>query len=303
MTAILSYRGRAIDAQELGFIRELIARKPQTSRRALSIELCKVWNWSQPNGTPCDAVCRGLLLELHRAGHIELPPPRWNSHHPYARRKPPTVEVDATLLDEPLGKLGAIEFCQVRRTREESLVNALIEQYHYLGYRQPVGEHLKYLVTAGERPIACFCWSSAARHLAPRDEYIGWSQTARKANIRFVAYQSRFLILPWVRVPHLASHLLGRMSRQLSDDWQRVYAHPIYFTETFVDTERNPGTCYRAANWIPLGLTKGRGKDAPTRTQNRSLKLALGYPLVRDFRQRLGRCEGEDAQQKQAANR
>lgn len=166
-------------------------------------------------------------------------------------------------------------------------------RYHYLGAARPVGEHLKYLVTTEERPIACMCWSSAPRHLGPRDAYIGWSQAARKANIRFIAYQTRFLILPWVRVPHLASHLLGRMSRQLSRDWQQVYAHPIYFTETFVDPERNPGTWYRAANWIALGLTKGRGKDDQTNQPNRSLKLLFGYPLLRDFRRRL--CLLEEA--------
>jgi len=186
-----------------------------------------------------------------------------------------------------LRELGPIEIRQVRRTPEEEVVNGLVQQCHYLGYSQPVGEHLKYLVTAQGRPIACFCWSSAPRHLAPRDRHIGWSAAARKANIRLVAYQTRFLIVPWVRVPHLASHLLGRMGRQLSRDWEQVYAHPIYFTETFVDPERNRGTCYRAANWTALGLTKGRGKDAPTRAQNRSLKLLFAHPLVHDFRERL----------------
>jgi hypothetical protein len=131
--------------------------------------------------------------------------------------------------------------------------------------------------------------SSAPRHLGPRDQHLGWSAEARKKNIRFVAYQTRFLILPWVRVPHLASHLLGRMARQLSADWQRVYAHPIHFTETFVDTERNQGTCYRAANWTELGLTTGRGKADLTHTPNRSLKRIFGYPLVPDYRERLAR--------------
>jgi hypothetical protein len=146
---------------------------------------------------------------------------------------------------------------------------------------------LKYLVRAGGRPIGCFCWSSAPRHLGLRDRYIGWSASARKANIRFVAYQTRFLILPWVRVPHLASHLLGRMSRQLSSDWEKVYAHPIYFTETFVEPERFRGTCYRAANWVELGLTQGRGNNAPTRLATRPLKQLFVLPLVRDFRARL----------------
>lgn len=288
MHVVLRHRGREVTLEDVEFIRALIDQRPNVTRRGLSLELCKAWGWVQPNGAPRDGVCRGLLLALHRAGHIELPAPQWTSAKPpWARRTPPPVEVDTTPLDAPLRALGPVEIRQVRRTSEEKLVNGLVEQHHYLGYRQPVGEHLKHLVTAKGRPVACFCWSSAPRHLAPRDQHIGWSQAVRKANIRLLAYQTRFLILPWVRVPHLASHLLGRMSRQLSSDWQRVYAHPIYFTETFVDPERNRGTCYRAANWTALGLTKGRGKDAPTQEPNRSLKLLFGYPLVRDFRERL----------------
>jgi len=287
MDAVLRYRGREVTDEDVGFVRQLIAQWPQASRRALSIEVCKEWGWKQANGELRDGVCRGLLLALHRAGHIELPAPRHKSPNPSLRLKPPVIEVPATPVQTPLSEIMPVQIRQVRRTPDEALVNSLIEQHHYLGYTTPVGEHLKYLVTAQGQPIACFCWSSAPRHLAPRDQHIGWSQLQRKQKIRFVAYQSRFLILPWVRVPHLASHLLGRMSRQLSSDWERVYAHPIYFTETFVDTERNRGTCYRAANWTHLGLTKGRGKDDQTNKQNRSLKHVFGYPLVRDFRRRL----------------
>jgi len=286
MNAVLKYRGREIRHEDLALVRELLARQPR-SRRALSLELCRAWNWVQPNGALRDGVCRALLLQLERAGHIELPPSRWKAHPPWQRKKPVAIEPDSSPLEVRLTTLGPLTIRQVRRTPDEALVVSLLTNYHYLGYSQPVGEHLKYLVTAGERPIACFCWSSAARHLAPRDRHIGWSQRARKANIRFIAYQSRFLILPWVRVPHLASHLLGRMARQLSEDWQRVYAHPIYFTETFVDPERNPGTCYRASNWTPLGLTKGRGKDDQTRKPNRSLKLLFGYALTSNFREHL----------------
>ena len=148
----------------------------------------------------------------------------------------------------------------MRRTADEPLFNSLMEQHHYLGYEQPVGEHLKYLVWAQGRPIACLAWSSAPRHLGSRDRYIGWSAEARRRNIRFIAYNTRFLILPWVRVPHLASHILGRMAARISDDWERMYGHPIYFLETFVDPERFRGTCYRAANWVLLGQTTGRGK-------------------------------------------
>jgi hypothetical protein len=186
-----------------------------------------------------------------------------------------------------LRDLGALEFAQVRRTAAEPLFNALIEAHHYLGYTQPVGEHLKYLVYGNGRPLACFAWSSAPRHLEARDRFIGWSAAARRHNIHFVAYNTRFLIVPWVEVRLLASHLLARMVRRLSADWDQIYGHPIYFAETFVDPERFAGTCYRAANWVHLGRTSGRGKDAPTRRPNRSLKDVLGYPLIAPFRQRL----------------
>lgn len=288
MEPVLRYRGREIGTTDVVFIRELISANPEMSRRGLSLALCEAWNWKQENGAPRDAVCRGLLLALHRAGHVTLPPPRVRSAFPaFQRRTPPRVEIANEPLEGGLRELGPITIRQVRRTPEEKLVNSLIEHHHYLRYSQPVGEHLKYIVTAQGRPIACFYWSSAPRHLAPRDRHIGWSPARRKANIRLVAYQTRFLILPWVRVPHLASHLLGRMSRQLSEDWARVYAHPIYFTETFVDPERNRGVCYRAANWTWLGETTGRGKDDQTGKPNRSIKWVFGYPLVRDFRERL----------------
>lgn len=287
MDGVLRYRGRNFDEAQIRFVRELITQRPEASRRALSIELSRAWGWVQPNGALRDAVCRGLLLALWRAGHIELPAARGIAPPAWLRRTPEPVEIDQTPLEGRLRDLGAIEIRQVRRTPDEALVNSLVEHHHYLRYRQPVGEHLKYLVTAAGRPLGCFCWSSAPRHLGPRDAHIGWSPSTRKANVHLVAYQTRFLILPWVRVPHLASHLLGAMSRQLSADWQRVYGHPIYFTETFVDPERNRGTCYRAANWTALGLTKGRGKDDLARKPNRSLKLLFGYPLVRDFRARL----------------
>ena len=175
----------------------------------------------------------------------------------------------------------------MRRTPEEALFNSLLEHHHYLGYTQPVGEHLKYLVYAQGRPVACLAWCSAPRHRGSRDRFIGWDKQARLKNIRLLAYNTRFLILPWVTVPHLASHILGRMARTLSVDWQRIYAHPIYFVETFIDPQRFRGTCYRAADWTILGETTGRGKDAPTRQVNRSIKEVLGYALVKDFRQRL----------------
>jgi hypothetical protein len=283
---LLRYRGRSIDTADVEFLRALVAEHSDASRRALSVAVCRAWDWKQANGALRDGVCRSLLVALERAGHIVLPPPHQVSP-PRPRRRPSPVEVDTSPLEAPLRGIGPIELRQVRRTPEEVLVDGLIAEYHYLGFARPVGEHLKYLVTAGGRPIACFCWTSSARHLGPRDRHIGWSAEARRANVHLLAYQSRFLILPWVRVPHLASHLLGRMSARLSVDWLHQYAHPIYFTETFVDPGRYRGTCYRAANWTELGMTAGRGYNSPTKKPNRSLKQVWGYALVKDFRRRL----------------
>lgn len=297
MATILTYRGRAVSDGDVAQIRELIAAHPEQSRRWLSKELCQAWGWTQANGRPRDMVCRSLMLELERTGHIELPPVRHRPPNPLARRVRPALvaDVDRSPIRCALRELGPLEFRQVRRTPEEGCFNGLIEQHHYLGYTQPVGEHLKFVVRARmagraweESPVVgCFAWSSAPRHLGPRDRHIGWSAAERRRNIHLIAYNPRFLIPPWVEVAHLASHLLGRMVRMLPGEWERVYGHPVYFAETFVDAPRFAGTCYRAANWIYLGRTTGRGKDSQSRRPNRSLKDALGYPLVRDYRRRL----------------
>jgi hypothetical protein len=288
MQTTLSYRHREISEGDLAFIRQLILDHPELSRRALSKRLCEAWNWVQANGALRDMLCRGMMLMLHRTGRIELPPVRQLTRNPLAdRRSPALIRVDETSLQMNFGELGPLELRQVRRTPEEALFNSLLQQHHYLGYTQPVGEHLKYLVFARGRPVACLAWCSAPRHLGSRDRFIGWGPQARLQNIRLLAYNTRFLILPWVTVPHLASHLLGRMARRLSADWQSRYGHPIYFLETFIEPQRFRGTCYRAANWQLLGRTTGRGKDAPTHEANRSIKEVLGYALVKDFRQRL----------------
>ena len=281
------YRGRVINAAEVEFIRQLIAQHRGASRRQLSRKLCEAWGWRQANGALRDGVCRALLLMLDRAAEIELPTARWQAHPVRRKRPSPEPDVEATSLDAQLSAIRPLEFRQVRRTPEEALFNNLVEQYHPLGYTQPVGEHLKYIVYTTGRPIACLAWSSAPRHLGSRDRFIGWSAEARRRNIRFLAYNPRFLILPWVRVPHLASHVLGQMARRIAGDWERIYGHPIYFLETFVDPERYRGTCYRAANWVVMGRTTGRGKDCPNKRPNRSIKEVLGYPLTPRFRQLL----------------
>jgi len=289
MNALLTYRGRTITDDEVAFLRQLIADHPTLSRRGLSQQVCQAWNWRQPNGVLKDAVCRGLLLRLHREGRIELPAPR--THHTNRvgwHRRAPVVFIDTTPLEARLADLGPLEFRLVRRTADEPLFKALLHEHHELGYTQPVGEHLKYLVYRGERVVAALAWSSAAHGLTCRDRFLGWSAAARRVNRHLLAYNSRFLIPPWVRVPHLASHILGRIARRLSADWERIYHHPIYFLETFVDPARHRGSCYRAANWLVLGQTFGRGHRCPTYEPNRPVKLVLGYPLIKRFRERLG---------------
>ena len=290
--AELNYRGRAISSEDILYIREMIASHPGESRRTLSKKLCEAWQWKQANGALRDMVCRSLLLVLDRAGHIELPPVKFVPHNPLARRaRPEPVLIDTTQREGELRQIQPLEFMQVRRSGDEPLFNSLMEQHHYLGYEQPVGEHLKYLVWSQGRPIACVAWSSAPRHIGARDRYIGWDQRARRRNIHLIAYNTRFLILPWVRVNHLASHILGRMAARISDDWQSMYGHPIYFLETFVDPERFRGTCYRAANWVVMGATTGRGKQSNSYVPNRSIKQILGYPLTQRFRELLGEAE------------
>ncbi len=286
------YRGRVITVEDIVFIRRLITQNAGASRRALSAKLCEVWQWKQANGALRDMVCRSLLLMLDRAGEIELPPVRQTSLNPLVRRQPPApIAIDTTPIRGSLGQVQPLDFQPVRRTSDEPLFNSLIEQLHYLGYEHPVGEHLKYMVYATGRPVACLAWSSAPRHLGSRDRFIGWSPEARRQNIRFLAYNTRFLILPWVQVEHLASHILGRMAKRLSEDWERLYGHPIYFLETFVDPARYRGTCYRAANWVVMGWTTGRGKNCPNKRPNPSIKEVLGYPLTPRFRELLAEVE------------
>ena len=289
MDCVLRYRGKNVTSAEVEFIKQLIAAHPSLSRRALSTKLCQAWNWVQPNGRLRTMIYRGLMLALHRAGQIQLPQVRFMTLNPLARRSKPEPILNLTWapLQTSVRDLGPVEIRQVRRTPEEKLFGSLMESYHYLAYTQPVGEHLKHLVYARGTPIACLAWSSAPRHLGPRDRFIGWSKEQRTAGISAIAYNTRFLLLPWARVPNLASHILGRTAQVVSRDWQELYQHPIYLLETFIDPERFRGSCYRAANWQYLGLTTGRGKNDQTNKPNRSLKELWVYPLNKDFRRRL----------------
>jgi len=279
MSLQFRYRGKVVTSDDIAFINQLIGENPSDSRWALSKKLCRAWNWVQPNGALKDMVCRGLMLELHRAGHIRLPAKKRRVNNPFVNRtKPAKVSIDQSPVDAKLSEIKPLQFCQVRRTASEKLFNS------YLGYCHPVGEQLKYIVYSQQRPIACLAWSSAPRHIGCRDKFIGWSAHSRKKHIHLMAYNTRFLILPWVHIRFCASHILARMAGMLCKDWQGIYNHQIYFLETFVDKQRFAGTCYKAANWIYLGDTTGRGKNDHTYKANRSIKAVWGYPLSKDFR-------------------
>lgn len=285
----IRYRGRVISCEDIRFIGELIRQHPQASRFRLSKLLCEAWDWRQANGVLRDMVCRGMMLMLDRAGHIQLPARKQSPRKSLGKRRKPTTDIllDQSPIPGPLRSLMPLEIRQVRRTSLESLFNSLIERDHYLGYTRPVGEHLKYMFFSRNRPVACLVWSSAPWHMGPRDRFIGWSPAVRRGNLHLIVCNTRFLILPWVRVPHLASHILGKMARRISADWQGLYNHPVHYLETFVDQERFAGTCYRAANWQHLGQTTGRGIKDKVHKVTLSIKDVLGYPLSKDFRQKL----------------
>jgi hypothetical protein len=286
METILVYRGRHLTGADIDFIRDLIESNPDDHRTALSRKICQAWNWIQPNGYPKDMVCRGLLLRLEAQGYIKLPQRQSAAGGRHSVAQEP-ITVNKSPIETDIFALVPISIHQVRRTPLERLHDGLLAQFHYLGYAKPVGEHLKFLAFAHGRPLACFTWSSAPRHIGCRDRYIGWDAQRRRKNMHLLAYNTRFLVLPWVKVHGLASHLLSTMARNLCREWQNVYAHPLYWLETFVDTDLFKGTCYKAANWCYLGKTTGRGKDDLTHKPNRSIKAVWGYPLCRDFRQRL----------------
>lgn len=288
----MHYRGRQITQHEIAYIKDIIEEDPKASRYSLSKRVCEAWDWRQTNGILKDMTCRGMLLWLENQGQIKLPPRKQlNYQHLLTRNRPEKIEADESPVEGKISDIGPpIRLKQVRRTDFERVYDGLIETHHYLKYTQPVGEYLKYIAFTGSMPVGCLGWSSAVRHIKSRDRFIGWSAEQRKKNLHLTAYNTRFLILPWVKVHCIASYLLGLNIRGISRHWQELYNHPIYYLETFIDTERFKGTCYRASNWIYLGDTTGRGKNDNTNKPNRSIKAVYGYPLTKKFREIL--CNG-----------
>ena len=259
----LVIQGRALRSEDVTLIRDWLQAHPESNRTQLSRQLCVAWNWRNGAGRLKDMAARSLLLKLEARGQIRLPPRRTASVNGLRNRRAGAIEHDQSPIEGPLQNLQPVRVQPVTETGSEArLFQFLLQRYHYLGHRNCVGENLKYLARDGQgRPLACLLFGSAAWKAAARDQWLGWSAQQRCAHLHRVTNNTRFLILPWVGVRHLASHLLGQVTARLSADWQQKYGHPIYLVESFVEQPRFAGTCYQAAGWLPVGLTTGRTRN------------------------------------------
>lgn len=296
--ADLFVQGRTITSNDLDLIRRLMAENPSWTRTRLSKELCRLWDWRSPTDQLKDIAARTLLRKLEAMGQITLPSKRqlggaelWSRAESRRLQHQPTLPLSVAAEFPITGSLAALQPLQLvlaedaeRLTRFKSL----LQHYHYLGFKRSVGQNLKYLAfdRAG-RELGCALFGSPAWRCADRDHFIGWSDPTRAARLVHITNNTRFLILPWVRVPHLASHLLGRIVRRIRADWQQKYAQPLWLLETFVDSDRFTGTCYRAANWIRVGRTQGRSRNDRERSLQVPTKAVFVYPLDARFRERL----------------
>jgi hypothetical protein len=293
--------GRRIGQAEIDLIRGLLCEHSDWHRTRLSRELCERWDWCNAAGQRKDMACRSLLLRLERAGHIRLPARQGPSVNGRRHRSVPIVPHSREKIAEPLRQLLPLDIGVVGSAgKDAALLRSLIAQYHYLGVRSAAGENLKYLVRDRQgRLLGCLWFAAAAWRCKARDRFIGWDDEARKRKLPCVANNTRFLVLPWVRVDNLASHLLSRLAGRISRDWTGKYGHGLYALETFVDRSRFTGACYRAANWRRVGQTTGRTRnDVVNRGPLASIKDVYVYPLAKDFHQAL--CAAPSAHNSEA---
>lgn len=289
VTEICVLQGRRIEPPELLQVRDLVAGHPEWSRYRLSRELCALWDWRTQTGQWKDMAARTLLAKLAERGWITLPERRAASPNRH-RLAPPAERVwETTPITGSLSDLGPVRITEVSsQPAGRAEVRATLAKYHYLGYRTSVGENLQYLVQdRGGRLLAVLVFGAAAWKCAVRDQWIGWGPRQREQRLGRIANNSRFLIVPWARVAHLASSILGAVGRRIAADWRLKYGHPVVLLETFVEVGRFAGTCYRAANWQALGATTGRSRQDRTRTLQVPVKEVYAFPLGRHFREAL----------------
>ena len=282
---------RFFSSQELELMREMARDYASLGVTEIARTVCELLEWKRANGRLKDQECRQLLERLRNQGWLTLPPVR--NSGPRGPRQIRLSEASApqAAVEGRAGEFAPLELRVVESRSESQLWTELIERYHYLAHRVPVGANLRYLVRSkrsGEQVLACLLWSSPAWKMAPRDQWIGWNDAQKAQNLQLVVNNGRFLILPWVRVRGLASKILGQCAHQLPDDWEARYGYRPLLLETLVDARRFRGTCYRAANWIYIGQTQGRGRmDREHRTYGLAPKDIYVYPLCRDGQRQL----------------
>lgn len=286
---LLSFCGRELSAGEIALIRQITAEYPKLSQTELSLTICELLDWRRPNGGLKSRECFQFLQQLREQAVVSSLP----QLRPRARRGPRTPKIDAASDPQPVltGSLAGFVPLQLRRVQtpeQGHLFRQFLHRYHYLGFKVPYGASLRYFVQCQNPPhqlLACLLFKSAGWRMAPRDEWIGWNSQARRANLPRVINNSRFLIFPWVEIPNLASHILSLAARQIASDWEQMYnARPVLL-ETLVDRTHYAGTCYRAANWIWVGVTQGRGRMDRFHQSPTERKDILMYPLARRWRQ------------------
>ena len=286
------YHGRDFTATEMALMRSLIAASPQQSRAGLAREFCHAINWLGTDGRIRDMMARLTMLAMHRDGIITLPPPRNGPRR--LRELEPGSETDPpqTPMPETLDAVRPIRLVRITGAgRESSRVwNGFIARWHYLGYTPLVGAQMRYIVEDRVgRPLAMLGFQAAAWKTAPRDAFIGWSHDLREQNLHYVIDNSRFLILPWVRIQNLASHILCEARRQLLPDWYDCYKVTPVLLETFVEIPRFTGAVYKASGWIHVGTTQGRGKYDMKNEYAKPKKDIWLFPLRKDWKRTLNR--------------
>jgi hypothetical protein len=283
----LTIQGRVLHESDVEEIQTLLRDQPQWGRTRLSVVLCEHWNWRRSDGQLKDIACREFLRKLEYRGLITLRPRQRSG--PQKLPVIADIEVDRSIVDVPLSAVQPIELVDARGcSDDERLFNYLLKAHHYLSFSRPVGQNMKSLVRSVDGVVlGCLLFGAAAWKCQDRDRFIGWNVATREANVNRLTNNTRFLILPWIRVPCLASHVLSQLIRRLSVDWIARYGSEVLLVETFVDTSRYVGTCYRAANWHYVGQTKGRTRQDRYTTIRVPVKDIYLYPLRRDFRNRL----------------
>ena len=274
--------------ERIAEINWLIEANPDWHRTKLSQELCKMWDWKGENGQLKDISCRDVLRDLDAEGKIKLPTRHTHGHTKGGADDVALMLHDTTLIDGSLSELKQLSIEVVADKKNLREFKSYMAQYHYLGYDRNIGENIKYYVRDRHgRTLACLMFGSAAWKCEGRDTFIGWDNEQRKDGLRYITNNSRYLVLPWVRIPHLASHILSLVCRRISNDWETKYGHPLYMLETFVECERFQGTCYKAANWLHVGKTTGRGRDSKSVEAVLPIKDIFVYSLAKRFRELL----------------